>query len=498
MHSNAPRPRTIRNLILAYAEGLSNPASTLARCFEAIDRHNPEINALPTLLPRAALEERAAWLGDAIRAGEPVGALAGMPYAAKDTHRTAGIRTTRGSPIFANDVPDENDPIVQHLLDADALLIGKSNTPEFAAGSQAFNTVLGTTRNPWDPTRTVGGSSGGGAAALASGMVMVADGSDLAASLRNPASFCGVAGLRPTSKSQPAMRMHANAFSTLSMVGPMAQCVDDLRLINRAVFARQPRHPIAHWAAALRAESAAKARGSRVLAGTTRAVGGAPRTPSSLKIAWSVDCGGAMPVAAPVRETMMQAIEQLRAAGVQLVETAPDFAGADECFQTLRGLYFVEMLGELYKTDKARMKDTVVWNIEFGLGLGCERIAQATLARSRIHQRVARFMSQFDAWLLPTAQVLPFSIDIAYPTEINGRKLDTYIDWLRSCYWISTAGHPAVSLNCGFASDGGRSLPVGLQLMGRWDEDEALFDVAETVETIVAPLLAATRPAGAL
>lgn len=488
------RPRTLRALLCAYAEGTAHPSSTLAQCLAAIDRFNPAVNALPTLLPRAQLEEAAQRMDHALRAGEAVGALAGLPYAAKDTHRTAGIRTTRGSPIFADDIPDTNDPIVQHLLDADALLLGKSNTPEFAAGSQTFNPVLGTTRNPWDLGRTVGGSSGGGAAALATGMTVIADGSDLAASLRNPASFCGVAGLRPTSKSHPTMRMHANVFSTLSMVGPMARCIDDLRLVNRAIYSPQPRHPIAHWAAALRAESASKARGGRVLAGAARAVGGEPRQPGSLRVAWSIDCGGTMPVSAPVREALAEAIARLRAAGVQLEEAAPDFDGADECFQTLRGQYFVEMLGELYRTDKARMKDTVVWNVEYGLALGCEQIARATLMRSRVYERVAAFMSRYDAWLLPTAQVLPFGIDIPYPTEINGRKLDTYIDWLRSCYWISAAGHPAVSMNCGFASDGGAPLPVGLQLMGRWDEDESLLDIAETVETILAPMVESSRP----
>lgn len=476
-------PAPIRALVRDFAAGERHPSDLLDQCLTAIGRMNPGVNALPTLREPQALREAAERIGDRLRDGVPVGPLTGLPYAAKDTHRTAGLRTTRGSPIFADDVPGENDPVVQRLLDAGALLVGKSNTPEFAAGSQTFNPVLGTTRNPWDPTRTVGGSSGGGAAALACAMVVVADGSDLAASLRNPASFCGVAGMRPTSRSQPALRMHANAFSTLSMVGPMARSIDDLRIAWQAIYDPRPARPIADWARWMHEESSATGRGATALGLT-----GVPRRAEDLRIAWSIDCGGAMPVSDPVRSTMLEAIDRLRDAGVHLVETAPDFTGADDCFQVLRGLHFVEMLGDLYRTDKARMKDTVAWNVEFGLSLDAERIARATRTRSEIFERTARFAAGFDAWLLPTAQVLPFDIAVPYPTEIGGRKLKTYIDWLGSCYWISTAGHPAVSLNGGWASDGGPALPVGLQLMGRWGEDEALLDVAETVESILAPV----------
>jgi amidase len=195
-----------------------------------------------------------------------------------------------------------------------------------------------------------------------------------------------------------------------------------------------------------------------------------------------------MPVAEPVRATFMQALALLREAGVQLVEAAPDFTGADECFQVLRGEYFVEMLGDLYRTERARMKDTVVWNVEYGLSLSAQAIAHASLARTAIFERVRRFVAPFDAWLLPTAQVLPFSIDVPYPTEIDGRRLDTYIDWLKSCYWVSASGHPAISVPGGFSSDSGPALPVGLQLVGHWGRDEALMDVAQTVETLLAAL----------
>ena len=484
MNTSTPPQAPIRALIAGFADATNTPARVLAHCLDAIDRFNPAVNALPTLRAREALLAQAATLGQRMADGAPVGALAGIPYAAKDTHSTAGIRTTRGSPIFANHVPTENDPIVQRLLDADALLLGKSNTPEFAAGSQTFNPVLGTTRNPYDLSRTVGGSSGGAAAALATGMTLVADGSDLAASLRNPAAFCGVAGLRPSSMSDPTLRMNPNAFSTLSMVGPLARDVDDLRLIHRAIFSPQPRLPLAELARALAEETRATGRGA-----------GAPLKPArELRIAWSLDCGGTMPLDDRVRRSLAGALAQLRSAGVLLTEAAPDFSGADDCFQVLRGEYFVEILGDLYRTERARMKDTVVWNIEYGLSLTAQTIAHASLMRSQVFERFRRFLDGFDAWLLPTAQVLPFSVDVPYPTEINGEKLRTYIDWLASCSRVSVTGHPALSLPAGFASDGGPPLPVGLQLVGHWGQDEALFDVAESVQAILAPRLAAQRP----
>lgn len=475
---------SIRETLLSYAQGRATPVDTVAAACSAIDRHNPLFNALPTLVPRDAVFAKAERLATAIRAGEPVGALAGLPWVAKDTHRTAGLRTTFGSPIFADHVPDRDEPIVRRLADADCLLLGKSNTPEFAAGSQTFNPIFGATRNPYALDRTVGGSSGGGACALATGMAAVADGSDLAASLRNPASFCGVVGYRPSSFGDPTMETGANAFGALSMVGAMGRSVDDVRLANRAVNAPSLRRPIDELAKALRAETLTENRGH---AGT----GPTPRDPKRLRVAFTIDGHGQMPVDVPVRRAMRHVAHLLREAGVEVIEACPDMAGADECFQVLRGLYFVENLGPLYETDRPRLKDTVAWNVEFGLGLDAARIGAAQRARSELFRRMAAFVGEVDAWLLPTAQVLPFSHRVPYPTEINGQPLATYIDWLRSCYWITVSGHPAVSIPCGWEAEGdGTRLPVGLQLVGRFGRDEALLDVAETVESLLAPLLA--------
>lgn len=478
-----PHP-PIADLLASFQRGSGSTIELAEACLAHIDAHDAAVNALPTRVARQEVLEHAERLQRSIARGEPVGALAGLPYCAKDMHRTAGLRTTFGSPIFADHVPAENDPVVQRLLDADAILVAKSNTPEFAAGAQTFNPVLGKTRNPFDLSRTVGGSSGGGAAALACGMTIVADGSDLGASLRNPASFCGVVGLRPSSRCDPALRSGADAFGTLNQIGAMATRVADLRCIERAIRAPAARRPLAHWLAQLDTEAAAR-----------RA-----RAAHPLRLAWSIDCGGTIAVSAPVRDALVRAIGRLRDRGVELVEAWPDFEGADDCFQVLRAAYFVENLSGLYRKHRGLMKDTVAWNIEQGLALDAESIAGAVRARSRIFANVARFLRGYDAWLLPTAQVLPFAHEIAYPTRIDDRALATYIDWVASCYWITVSGHPGLTVPAGFARDapGDPLLPVGLQLVGHFDRDEALLDVGERIEALLAPLATAQRgPLGA-
>jgi amidase len=459
----------IRRLLADFADRRLAPAEVLERCFGAIDRLDGGLNALPTRRDRGACLAEAERAHRAMLAGEPVGPLAGLPYVAKDVFDTAGLRTTLGSPIFADRVPATDAPCVARLRAAGAVLIAKSNTPEFAAGSQTFNPVLGATRNPHDPGRTVGGSSGGAAAALAAGMTVVADGSDLAASLRNPASFCGVVGMRPTPRPDPTLADGPNAFDALSTVGPLARSVDDCRIVRAAQFEPVAPRPIGAWVEALAARRP-------------------PPEPSALRLAVSADCGG-LPLAAPVRAAFERAVAALREAGATLVDACPDFSGADEAFMTLRGLYFVEWLGELHERERARMKDTVVWNIEQGLALDAARIARAQRLRSAVFRRVASFLGEFDAFLLPTVQVLPFALDVPYPTAIGGVPLVNYVDWLKTCYWISASAHPAISVPCGLARDeDGSALPVGLQLVGRWGRDESLLDVAESVERVLSPL----------
>lgn len=448
---------------------------------------NPTLNALPTLcLDRALAEAKAIdknLSGQITR--QRFGPLAGTPYAAKDMFDTQGVRTTYGSPIFADRVPEKDAEIVRRIRQAGAVLIGKSNTPEFAAGSQTFNTVFGATCNPWDRTKTCGGSTGGGAVALATGMVSVADGSDLAASLRNPASFCHVVGLRPSSHLEPRLQTGLNPFNTLSMVGPMARTVDDLREIFLAIFDPQgclPDRSLADWVSLREAQTKTQARW------TNR---------KRLRIGWAPDWGG-LPVDHQVTAVINTIGHHLNDHQIELIEafpTLPDFRSA---FLTLRGEYFVSEFNELLQHHRDRLKDTVIWNIEQGLALKTTELVRAQKLRHLTRQRLEQFMAihQLDAIVGPCNQVLPFDLNTPYISEINGAPLETYIDWLASNFLVTVAGLPAISLPAGFARDQvtGCDLPVGLQLIGRWSEDLHLMAVAEHLERVLAPISRRSPP----
>lgn len=485
----APGPayRCIPQARRLLASGQISARELLAEHRRAIAEHNGMLNALPTLcLERAEQEAKAldktlaAQRSGKTAAG--VGPLAGMAYCAKDMFDTQGVRTTYGSPIFANRVPEADAEIVRRIRRAGALLIGKSNTPEFAAGSQTFNPVFGATRNPWDLSRTCGGSTGGGAVALATNMVMLADGSDLAASLRNPASFCGVAGLRPSSHLEPRLQSGLNPFNTLSMVGPMARTIADLRECFLAIFDPQgcaPEQPLQAWVDQRDRQARQRAQGAKKKAG------------QGLRLAWAPDWGG-LPVQPEVSAQMQACAARLTAAGIELITDFPRLPDVRQAFLTLRGQFFVAEFGELYAHHRDALKDTVVWNIEQGMGLTASEIVRAEKIRALARSRIEDFMDthQLDALAGPTNQVLPFDLNTPYITEINGIELDTYIDWLASNFIFTVAGLPALSLPAGFAREAatGSALPVGLQLVGRWADDMALMDAAETIESLLSPM----------
>jgi amidase len=257
----------------------------------------------------------------------------------------------------------------------------------------------------------------------------------------------------------------------------MANSIDDVRLSYRAIFGSEiekSHRSINDWLALWKAQEEQR---------RTNAI-------KPLRIAYSLNGGGQFPVQKQVVDQLQKALDCLKNAGHELIEMCPDFTGVDECFQTLRGLYFVECFGELYQNHKHQMKDTVVWNIEQGLKLTASDIAHANTVRSKLTKRLSDHMATFDAWLLPTSQVLAFSIDEPYPTSINNQPLTTYIDWLKSCYWLSVTGNPSISLPCGFAksSESAIPLPVGMQIVGHWMRDEALLDVAQVIESAIEPL----------
>jgi len=429
---------------------------------DQIERVNLAVNAIVTFLPEQALAAaRAADVALAIgRASAPeVAPLYGLPVAHKDLALTKGIRTTFGSPVYRDFVPDTDSLIVERLKSAGAITVGKTNTPEFGAGSQTFNSVFGVTRNPYDPSKTCGGSSGGAAVALACGMVPIADGSDLGGSLRNPASFCNVAGFRPSAGRVPSWPVYS-AWFPLSVVGPMARTVRDLALQLSAIAGPDPRAPIS-----IAEPGAIFARPLE-------------RDFNGLRIAWSRDLGGLAvdPRVTAVLEGQRRVFEEL---GMIVEEAQPDFADADEVFKVLRAYNFELSYGSLLESKRAQMKDTVVWNIEEGVRLTGPQIGRAERNRTEIYHRARRFMERYAFLAAPVAQVPPFDVSQAWVTEINGQRMHTYVDWMRSCYFITVTGLPAVSVPSGFSAEG---LPIGLQLVGRHQDDFGLLQLAHAFE----------------
>jgi amidase len=421
---------------------------------EQIERVNPMVNAIVTLLPERALD--GARMADAaIASGQLVGPLHGLPVAHKDLLVTKGIRTTFGSPIYQDFVPDTDAILVERLRAAGAITIGKTNTPEFGAGSQTFNPVFGATRNPWDLTKTCGGSSGGAAVALACGMMPLADGSDFGGSLRNPASFCNIDGFRPSAGRVPSWPT-VNAWFSLPVLGPMARTVEDLALMLSATAGPDARAPIS-----------INESGS-VFAGPLA------RDFRGLRVAWSRDLGG-LPVDTRVTEALSSGRRVLEAIGVQVEDADPDLTDADEVFRVLRAWNFETSFGALLKTQRHLMKDTVIWNIEEGARLTGAQVGGAELKRTELYHRVRRFMEQYAFLAAPVVQVPPFDVNQPWVTEINGEKMHTYLDWMKSCYAISATGLPAVSVPCGFTRDG---LPVGLQIVGRHQDDFGVLQLA--------------------
>ncbi len=420
-----------------------------------IDEANPRVNAIVTLVADQALE--AADAADAaVLRGDPLGPLHGLPIAVKDSHQTRGIRTTQGSPIHANDVPDADDLIVEREKAAGAIVIGKTNLPEFGAGSQTFNPIFGATLNPYDTSRTCGGSSGGSAVALACGMAPLADGGDMGGSLRNPASFCNVVGLRPSAGRVPSWPAQL-AWSTLSVDGPMARTVADVALLLSAIAGPDPRSPIA-----------LADPGSRFAAPLEREFRGT-------RIAW-VSLG--LPFEAEVRAVVDAQRPVLEALGCSIEDEEPDFSDADEIFKGFRAWHFEAAHGDDYRA-KRPLKQTIVWNVEQGLGLTGPDLARLESMKTALFDRVRDFMTRYDFLILPVTQVLPFDVRTEYPTAVDGVAMETYIDWMKSCYFVSATGNPAISVPAGFSAGG---LPVGLQIVGRYHDDWSVLQFAHAFE----------------
>ncbi|MFJ2738311.1 amidase [Streptomyces sp. NPDC087440] len=426
---------------------------------DRIAQVNPVINAIVTLDAEGALAAAAAADEHLARGGEP-GPLHGLPIAFKDTHLTRGMRTTHGSPLHATDVPDRDELLVERIQAAGAIRIGKTNVPEFAAGSHTYNPVFGTTRNPYDPTRSAGGSSGGAAAALAAGLQALADGSDMGGSLRNPASFCNVVGLRPTPGRVPT-ETGGNLWDTLAVAGPMGRTVADTALLLSVMAGPDPRSPISldEPGSAFR---------------TVR-----ERDLTGLRVAWAPDLGGRVPVDPEVLAVLEPQLAVFERLGCRIEEACPELDAAEDVFRTLRAHEFALGLGETLDASPGALKSSIVWNVEEGRRLTGPDVARATAAHSRLHLAAVDFFSRYDILLAPVSQVVPFDAELECPQIIAGQPQHTYLDWMRSAYFVSVLGAPALSVPAGFTPGG---LPVGVQIVGAPRAERTVLEVGAAYE----------------
>ncbi len=426
---------------------------------DRIDRLDPSVNAVVTLDAEGARAAAAA-ADAALAAGEEVGPLHGLPVAHKDTHVTGGMRTTWGSPLHADTVPVHDELVVARVKAAGAIRIGKTNVPEFAAGSHTFNTLFGATHNPYRHGLSAGGSSGGGAAALAAGFVPLADGSDMGGSLRNPAAFCNVVGLRPTPGRVPTWPAPM-AWSQLSVQGPMGRTVADVALQLSVLAGSDPRVPIAL---------------SDDPAGFAAPL---PDSLAGLRVAWAPDLGGQVTVDPAITSVLAPAVGVFESLGATVEDACPDLSGADEVFGTLRAWLFEATYGEISRRSPEKLKESIRWNAELGAKLTGPDLARAEQLHTKLYARMVAFFQRYDVLLAPTTQVLPFPVEIEYPTEIAGVHQDNYLEWMRSCTVVSATGCPALSVPGGFTDDG---LPVGLQIIGAPRADRRVLEVGFAFE----------------
>lgn len=450
---------TAREMAAAVASKQISARELLEMHLERIEQVNPTLNALVSIDPERARE--AADAADAkTMSGEDLGPLHGLPYAVKDTHEVKGWRTTFGSVLRSEYYPENDDLVVKRAREAGAVILAKSNVPEFAAGSHTFNPIFGTTVNPYDPSRSAGGSSGGASAALASGMVPLADGSDMGGSLRNPATFCNVVGIRPSIGRIPQLP-NANIYETTAVQGPMARNVDDVALLLSVMAGPTPYHPAAH-----------ETPGSHFARIDDIDLAG-------MRFALSIDLGGAYDVDPDVARITKEQAGVIESLGASVEESDPNLAEAEDTFRTLRAWQFKLVYGGLLDEHPEAFKQSLSDNIRYSDGQTGEDISRAYHHRTLLAQRMAAFFETYDALIMPVSQVVPFPAEQEYPTEINGKPQTTYLDWMRSSYHITVTGCPAISVPAGFTEDG---LPVGLQIVVRPNEEYRLLQIAKVFE----------------
>lgn len=440
---------------------LISPVELVNTFLQRIEAINHTINAYCTLIPERALES-AKNAESAIMKGREIGLLHGIPASIKDVTMMAGVRTTFGSKYYENFVPDIDDLVVERLSKAGAVILGKTNTPEFAAGASTFNEIFGITRNPWNTEFSVGGSSGGAAAAVAAGISPLAQGSDLGGSCRIPASFCGVVGLRPSPGRIPCYPNRLN-HDDLSVQGLIARTVPDIALMLQAVSGPDRRSPVCLPNENL--EFLEPVWNPNI---------------KGFKIAWGGNLN-LVPVAGEVLKITKSSVEAFRELGCEVAEEAPDFSGVRDVAIILRGLRFVALYQDLFDAPRFKklVNPLVIENIQQGLGLSVRKIAKAQQERSKIWDRVTKFFEEYDLLLTPTVPLPPFTAETRFPTEIDGEPMQSYVDWIMLTYAFSVVGFPAISVPCGWTHEG---LPVGLQIVARYRSEVSLLRAAAAFE----------------
>jgi len=447
------------NIVDKLNKGAVTPLDLLDVLEKRIAEVDGKVNALPTLCFDRARKHANELMKKP--AGQR-GLLAGMPVPIKDLTNVAGVLTTQGSPIYKDNVPATSDVLVETLEANGGIVYAKSNTPEFGAGANTFNEVFGATRNPWDTSRSAAGSSGGAAVALATGMAWLAHGSDMGGSLRNPASFCGIVGLRP-SIGRVAHTPVSAIDRNLGVQGPMARNVEDLALLLDAMSGEHPADPLS--LPKLPNSFLSSVRGGR----------------KPKRVAYSRDLG-ITPVDPEVAAVTKKAAQRFADAGVIVEEAHPDFSEAHECFHVLRAFDFAMHKAALLRTKRDQLKPEVIWNIEEGLKLTVEKIARAEAQRVAMTERTLKFFEKYDLLLSPATIVAPYPVENRYVAECNGKKFDNYVEWLGIVYAITLVCCPALSMPCGFTASG---LPVGLQVVAPPRGEAQLLSGARALEEIL-------------
>jgi len=445
------------------AAGELSPVEVLEACLEQVDRHNEGINAVVTLdeTAREQAHEQAREIERRLAAGKDPGLLCGLPVGIKDVTPVAGVRTTYGSPLHSDHVPDEDALVVRRLREAGAVILGKTNTPEFAAGGNTYNEVFGRTRNPWDPELSAGGSTGGGAAALATGMIALAEGTDLGGSLRVPASFCGVMGLRPSPGLVPTVPSNW-AADDLSVTGPMGRTVADVALMLQAVWGPIPTFPLSSHGAGRDFVGA-------VQSGPTE----------GLRVAYAPDVAG-LGTDPALERVCRDAAESLAESGVEVEGIDLDLSSGLETFLTLRGRWMVEhhrsRVEQLHE-----LGPNLAGNIRAGLALTPAEVETAEAARDELRRTMRGVFERYDYLLTPCVPVPPFPAEQDYPETIGGRKMDTYIEWIAPTFVLTLTSLPIACVPAGLDPNG---LPVGIQVVGPPMGEESVLALAGRIEEL--------------